>query len=765
MEFNWASLHLNAKNNNVAFKPLFFRLNNYDDRFNFNELINGGNVLFIHDELEGQLRELIKSEHPSVKLTHDDYDDLIAKRLGGEPSTEYGVWVYYPWSLRLVHILDEIEFIELRTNRNQHKITRAERDSLKEKTIGIVGLSVGQSIALTIAMERICGEMRLADFDAAELSNLNRLRTGIHNLGLPKTIIAAREIAELDPFLKVYLFNDGLTSANMDEFFAGRSKLDLFIEVCDGLDIKIQSRFKARELQIPVVMDTNDRGMLDVERFDLEPGRPLLHGLIGEIDPADLKNLPMTEKLPIILRMVGIEAISPRMKSSMMEIDQTITTWPQLASSVTLGGALTTDVCRRILLDQFHESGRYYVDFDQLIKDESLPEKEIPANYLAPAELAKDDMLNMVADLDTEENGLEIEESDLLAILHAAILAPSGGNAQPWKFLYKNGHLFIFHDDHFSYSLLDYNNLGSYLSIGAVVENIAIKAAALGFEIFPSYFPLAGNKKMVAMLTFNKATADIKLAALEKGLYTRHTNRNSTVRPVLNADIYTHLKIAISGYKGAEFKLIDDPGLMTELGDILATAEMLRILHPRGHYDTFTNELRWTKEENELKRDGLDIETLGVSANEAVALKVAKNAESVAMLRKIGGGAAFKKMVNKAVSNSSALGIVYMPGQSDLDFITGGRAVERIWIEANMLNLSFQPITQLVYLLARLGKELPDLDTQFVNDLQELKERFNRCMPGLTGRQPVFIFRLGEAGEPVKSLRRPLSSFFYHINS
>lgn len=46
--------------------------------------------------------------------------------LGQTPPEEYGVWVYYPWSTRLVHLLDEAEFIELRTNRNKYKLTPEE---------------------------------------------------------------------------------------------------------------------------------------------------------------------------------------------------------------------------------------------------------------------------------------------------------------------------------------------------------------------------------------------------------------------------------------------------------------------------------------------------------------------------------------------------------------------------------------------------------------------------------------------------------------
>ena len=51
----------------------------------------------------------------------------------------------------------------------------------------------------------------------------------------------------------------------------------------------------------------------------------------------------------------------------MTEIGKTITTWPQLASAVVLGGAITTDITRRILLKQYQNSGRFYVDLEKII--------------------------------------------------------------------------------------------------------------------------------------------------------------------------------------------------------------------------------------------------------------------------------------------------------------------------------------------------------------------------------------------------------------
>lgn len=353
----------------LTFEPVFFYPDREEDQAALQRLLQAHPYIRVYDELDGQLRELIKIQHPTRRLSEPETAAAVEAHLNGVPQERTGVWVYYPWAAKLVHLLGKEDFIALRTSRNMHKITAEERALLQQKKIGVIGLSVGQTIALTLAMERVCGELRLADFDAVELSNMNRLRTTVDNLGMPKVIVAAREIAEMDPFLTVKVYTDGATESNLDDFLTAGGKLDVLVEECDGIDVKILSRQKARRHRIPVVMDTNDRGMLDIERFDLDPDYPLLHGLIPPIeDLGMLKHLSNEEKIPILGPMAGMAHMSPRMKYSLGEIGKSITTWPQLASSVMLGGALVTDTCRRILLDQLRSSGRYYVDFDQLIQ-------------------------------------------------------------------------------------------------------------------------------------------------------------------------------------------------------------------------------------------------------------------------------------------------------------------------------------------------------------------------------------------------------------
>ena len=355
------------------YKPKIYKLSEEHDLFELQKLNKHHPDLQIFDTFADQVKELIKLRHPSKQLSQHELEKYSEEYINNDDPDRAGVWVYYPWSQRLVHLLDQEDFIAVRTNRNKNKITLEEQQTLQKKKAGVIGLSVGQSVALTMAMERTCGEIRIADFDTLDLSNLNRIRAGIHNLNLPKVWIVAREIAEIDPFIKVKIYPEGISEENIAEFLLDDQGLDILIDECDSIDIKILCRLKAREYGIPVVMDTSDRGMLDIERFDLEKNRPLFHGMLEDvmenIDLKQINTMSREEKIPMAIAIAGGENLSDRTKASMKEIGKTITTWPQLASSVVMGGAVCTDICRRILLEQLHISGRFYVDIEELIAD------------------------------------------------------------------------------------------------------------------------------------------------------------------------------------------------------------------------------------------------------------------------------------------------------------------------------------------------------------------------------------------------------------
>jgi len=743
------------------YSPLILRLTNPDDKKTYEELLSGKAALFLSDEIQSQLRELVKSQRPWVRIKPEEYEGLIAAHLNGAPIDTYGVWVYYPWSHRLVHLLDEEEFIEVRTNRNQYKITRQERDLLATKKIGIIGLSVGQSIALTLSMERGYGELRLADFDTLELSNLNRIRAGVHNLGMPKVVIAAREIAEIDPFLKVTCFFDGLTDANMEDFFTGGGKLDVLVDECDGLDVKILARFRARELRIPVVMDTSDRGMLDIERFDLEPERPLLHGTVTGIDPQNIKELSNEDKVPVILQMLGVDNISVRARASMVEVEQSINTWPQLASSVALGGAAGADTCRRILLDQFRGSGRFYIDFDEIVSDKVNPPKQTGrGNPFRP--LLEDEMRALAAAVDFGPMASDIipAEKVIRDLVEAACAAPSTGNDQPWKWLFQHGTLYLFHDEHRSFSFGDYRKIASYISFGAAYENLNICALKAGLE---PYFKFLGgpDQKIVAAIRFRPIVNKQEeqwLVPLDAAIYKRVTNRNQAPKAKIQPDTYHQLANFAESIPGAEFELFTDEATLDQLAEIIGFCDRVRLLSKEGHYDFVYHEMRWTSEEAESTRDGIDIKTLGLSNSQMAALGVLKSEEVISTINDLGGGKALDMLAKRTVSAASALCLITLPKHYLRSFFEGGRSMERLWLAATNLGLAIHPLISPLYLFPRVVYGNGEgLDPKFVPVLRDLRKKFCEIAAISDDRAEVFLAKIAVAPEPqLKSFRLPL---------
>ncbi|WJG14362.1 ThiF family adenylyltransferase [Gordonia sp. Swx-4] len=275
--------------------------------------------------------------------------------------TENPRFAYFPWRKSLVKIPGPLSFRRLRLDRNRHKLTAADLDAAAKLRIGVVGLSVGHAIALTLTLEGLAGELRLADFDDLELTNMNRIPATLLDIDTNKAVVASRRISEIDPYLTTSVFPDGITSENIDEFVDG---LDLVVEECDSFDVKVLVRQRCRELGIPVLMETSDGGTLDVERFDLEPDRPLFHGLAGDLRVEDLVGLDRAHLTPLAVKVLEPARVTAPMAASAIELGHSVTAWPQLAGDVLLGGATVAAAVRRLVQGRPLPSGRVRFDRD-----------------------------------------------------------------------------------------------------------------------------------------------------------------------------------------------------------------------------------------------------------------------------------------------------------------------------------------------------------------------------------------------------------------
>ncbi|HEY0979026.1 MAG TPA: Rv1355c family protein [Flavobacteriales bacterium] len=747
----------------LGHRPDFFRTTDPSDRARLKELLERTAGLHVFDELPSQLEELVKSLNPAVRYTKDELRAAALAHPGTTSLEDYGVWVHYPWANRLVHLLDEEEFVRVRTDRNRNKITRNEQERLARLKVGVIGLSVGQSVSLTMALERGFGEIRLADFDTLELGNLNRIRSGLHHLGVNKTVNAAREIAEIDPFLKVTCFPDGITKANMDRFFHEGGDLDVLIEECDSVDIKILSRQKARSMRIPVVMDMSDRGCLDVERFDLEPDRPLMHGWIDHLD-LEAAGRPMTaeEKVPYMIPISGVETLSARMKASVIELGQTVGAWPQLATSVVLGGALAGDVVRRIALDQFHGSGRWFVDLDELIGDPSPPAR--PPSGAAPEFRLGGDEMEAIRSTLGPGTGTAPPGDRLEQLVQAGGAAPSAGNAQPWKFLWHDRRLLLFHDQGRSASFWDPDHFIAQVALGTCVENVVLEAHGMGLEVQVSAFPVKAVPALVAAFEFPADRTSVAEAhdadRLVPMIGVRCTDRKNVARVALPDGLKDTLDRLASGIAGCRAHFVEDPQRLDALARICGAAERIRVVNPIGHREFFHHELRWTREEAERTRDGLDIATLEVSIADDAGLRVAADPKAMALIDDWRGGRGLERLSGRALRAASGVALISVAQDDPLGRLNGGRAAERLWMAANAAGWAVHPVSAPIFLgraAAMLGEGLRDHERTELLDLhQQLLTLW-----GITPRHPLFMVRLSPAhGPSVRSLRLPVEKLW-----
>jgi hypothetical protein len=136
------------------------------------------------------------------------------------------------------------------------------------------------------------------------------------------------------------------------------------------------TRILCRKHRIPVLMETSDRGLLDVERYDLDPDRPLLHGMLDE--NSYHPGLTPEEKRALLLQTLDLSMASPRGVGSLKEIGNSISTWPQKAVDVVAGGATVAMAAEMILLGEAIASGRRYVDIQSVIRrdPETVPDSQ-----------------------------------------------------------------------------------------------------------------------------------------------------------------------------------------------------------------------------------------------------------------------------------------------------------------------------------------------------------------------------------------------------
>jgi molybdopterin/thiamine biosynthesis adenylyltransferase len=671
------------------------------------------------DELGAQLEQIVRGRAPGEPLSGARVRAGVEGVLRGREPERFGTWAFYPWSRRLVHVLPAPLHRELRLDRNRYAITVEEQEYLAGLVVAVAGLSVGRAVVSTMVHEGIAGELRLADFDVLELSNLNRVAGGVADVGVSKVVLAAREVAELDPYVRVVAFERGVEDDTIAGFVDGA---DVIVDECDALEMKVALREHARAARRPVVMATSHRGMLDVERFDLEPGRAPFHGLLGGVGSAQLRGLTTKQKVPYVLRILDAASLSDRMAASLVEVRESVTTWPQLASDVALGGAMVANAIRRIALGELTASGRVFADLDALT---GVTPGVPPAPAAAPPPrppVATPDAVGFV--------------------VACASSAPSGGNMQPWRFE-AQGEVIRGWVDQERSSLLDFQGRASLLALGAALEAACVGARALGRHATARV--LEGDGPVWELALGGSGPRDEGAAEI---LWKRCCNRRTGASlPVRDAELR-----ALAGF-GAPLDVAPVPReQLRGLGAALGALDRVRFLSERLRRELI-GELRFDGAEAAATRDGIDVASLELDAADRAAIDVLRTGAGMDLLARLGRGHGLGNASRDAFAGAGGAVVLRAPGVDRAALVEGGRGLMRLWLEATGRGLAVHPWGS-PFLFQRLHEDPASLEDFERGELARAADAFE-----LDPAHPILlILRLSRGSRPpsARSLRRPV---------
>ncbi len=299
-------------------------------------------------------------------------------------------------------------------------------------------------------------------------------------------------------------------------------------------------------------------------------------------------------------------------------------------------------------------------------------------------------------------------------ILRAAVTAPSGDNSQPWSFTVSAKDIVIRAHPDKDHAILNVAGRGTLLATGAAIENIVIAAKHEGFETIVEPF----DEALWSMrMTFTPTTPGHNRV---QAVFDRHTNRHPYQRALAAGD-YEALA-GIHAEPHCRIVLVNEPQMIRRI----ATASTLMeetALRTKKIHRLFFDSIIWRHEDNEQGASGLFIKTTELPPPVQGLFKLIRHWSVMRLFHAIG----FPKLAAKAnasvFSQSGACIAVSLDRKEAQDFVSAGRCMQRIWIEATHRGLAAQPLAGLLYLAEYIARtEDADIDASLRRRVQAARE-------------------------------------------
>jgi molybdopterin/thiamine biosynthesis adenylyltransferase/nitroreductase len=674
------------------------------------------------DEVLSRYPDLVKKDRILVLKQERDGEDVLAG----------------------MGFLGRYHYLEQALSRNLGVFSAAEQDRLMDCRVAIPGLGgVGGQHLITLSRTGI-GRFSLAEFDTFEPVNTNRqYGARVSTFDRKKLQVMVEDALEINPYLEIRTFPEGVTPDNVDAFLDG---VDLVADGMDFFNLEIRRLIfsRAREKSIPVI--TAGPLGFSAALLVFMPGQgkdfDTYFNIHDHLSPED----------KLLRFFVGL---APRASQALYIDPAAISMAGKKGPSTGAGclicsSVLAAEAVRVLLKKKGIRAAPHYFQYDPFARKFHtgyLPwGNRHPVQQFKLWQVKKKLKKALPLDLPKAPEGPDDPTRIISHLINAGCQAPSGDNCQPWAFEGKENRIDLYLRPGTDTSFFNFNQMASVMACGAAVENICQAATRYGLAAVPDLLPDPDNRKLLARIRLDPA--ELEESPLARFVWVRHTSRTRySGRPLCDKDA-DRLEKSVRSFSGTSLDLIRDVKAIKALSGLIYQADLIRTQR-RDLHTHLMKMIRFTREEALLTRDGLPLKNLEAGTAGEAFLKRCRPWPAMALANRLGGGNLIAKIAAKGARQSSALGLIRVRGADRAAWMTGGRAMERVWLAATAAGLSFQPMTAITFFRARWDAGCQaDFSMAHQQRLGRLWPLFDHYFPCRPDETPVMLFRLG-FGRPV----------------
>lgn len=572
-------------------------------------------------------------------------------------------------------------------DRNIGWFTDWEQQALRTKRIAIAGMGgVGGFHLLTLARLGI-GSFSIADFDSFEAANFNRqIGATIASLGRPKAKVLDEMAHDINPDIRIARFDQGVDETNIDAFLSGA---DLFIDGFDFFVLDIRRKVFARcaELGIPALtaapvgmgvgllaFTKESMSFEDYFRFEGQPElRQYVHFLLG-VAPRGLHRSYLAD--PSRLDFGNRKAPSTVIGC-------------ELCASVTAATAIKLLLRRGdVLAAPYHHHYDAYLGKTAVTK---LPRGNDGTWQRIKAEKVQQAFEAMLAR--PREPEAAYPATTLQEILDFARWAPSGDNAQPWRFEALGPDALTVHiPDDSAHNVYEYRGgEPTLISAGILLETLRLGASRFQRRMAWRYDGRGerGHRLLVHFIPED----DVRPDPLSAYVAERSVNRWPYRMTPLSAEAKAALERTLG--PGLRLSWHESAHARWAIARLNGRASDIRLRIPEA-YSVHQQIIDWTRDRSPTgipaRAIGLDAMTLRIMR---WAMRDWANAKT---LNRIAGTAAAVLQMDYLPGLYAAayftLSFTGKPGSDEARvqaLLEAGQSVQRFWLMATKLGLAMQP--------------------------------------------------------------------------